>query len=93
MEQYRKIEFKSSIFEGYNVWIDISKYMNTSDLTNDAKIHLVNFLKTFNLKFLETQASKTNFMIGMYTDCSDIIKHTTSKDSIYVYESTNMILP
>ena len=93
MEEYRKIEFRSSLFDGYNIWIDISRYNNTDDLVNDAKKHLVNFLKTFNLKSLEVHATKTQFMLGMFTTCPEIIKHTTTKDIIYVYANSNMILP
>jgi hypothetical protein len=89
METYRKVEFKTPIFEGYNVWLDIEKYKEKetfSELIKDAKSHLVNFLKTFNLRALEEKAKTIDLNVEMYCNSTDILKKTSGKDTIYLYE-------
>jgi hypothetical protein len=89
METYRKVEFKTSIFEGYSIWMDIEKYSekeNFDELIKDAKIHLINFLKTFNLKSLEKNAKNMHVIVEMYSNTHDVLHKTSSKDTIYLCE-------
>ncbi len=89
METYRKVEFKTRLFEGYNMWIDIEKYKEKEtfdELIKDVKIHLVNFLKTFNLKSLEENAKNIDLIVEMYCNSNDVLKKTSAKDTIYLYE-------
>jgi hypothetical protein len=91
MDSYRKIEFKTRLFEGYNIWIDIDKYKEKDDfdeLIRDAKIHLINFLKTFNLKVLEDRAKRIDLKVEMFCNSNDILKKTSGKDTIYIFEKT-----
>lgn len=86
MDTYRKVEFSTHLFNGYCVWLDISKYENKSDLIHDAKVHLTNFFKTFNLKHLYEYAKNTNIGLESYQDCNEILLRTSPKDTIYLYE-------
>jgi hypothetical protein len=91
MDSYRKIEFKTRLFEGYNVWLDIEKYKQRDDfddLVKDVRIHLVNFLKTFNLKVLEDRAKSIELKVEMFCNSNDILKKTSGKDTIYICERT-----
>lgn len=91
MDSYRKIEFKTRLFEGYNVWLDMEKYKerdNFDDLVKDVRIHLVNFLKTFNLKVLEDRAKSIELKVEMFCNSNDILKKTSCKDTIYICERT-----
>jgi hypothetical protein len=89
MDSYRKIEFKTRLFEGYNVWLDMEKYKerdNFDDLVKDVRIHLVNFLKTFNLKVLEDRAKRIELRVEMFCNSKDILMKTSGKDTIYICE-------
>jgi hypothetical protein len=89
METYRKVEFKTRLFEGYNIWMDIEKYNEKEtfdELIKDAKMHLINFLKTFNLKSLEENAKSIDLIVEMYSNSHDVLKKTSAKDTIYLYE-------
>lgn len=87
MNSYRKLEFKSYVFDGYCVWFDLEKYSTKASLINAIKNHLLNFLKTFNLKALQHYANKTELYCDeAYEDCNDMVNKTTPDTTIYVFE-------
>jgi hypothetical protein len=89
MNEYRKLEFKSNVFDGYFLWIDVSKYNDKAALIRVVKNHLINFLKTFNLKALEKYANNIEIYCDeIYIDCNDIIKKTTPNTTIYLFENS-----
>jgi hypothetical protein len=61
---------------------------NFDDLVKDVRIHLVNFLKTFNLKVLEDRAKSIELKVEMFCNSNDILKKTSCKDTIYICERT-----
>ena len=82
----RKIELKSDVFEGYFVWVDISKYKDITRIADYVKLHLLNFLKTFNLKNLVNYANKMKLHFDIFKSYDDIIKYSKENDSICLYE-------
>jgi len=82
----RKVEIKSQIFEGYSIWIDLSKYDNTNDICKYCKLHLINFLKTFNLKKLLDYAYNMSLYNNMYSSYDELKLRSRETDIIYLYE-------
>jgi len=86
MSTFRKIEFDTNLFKGYTMWIDIAIYKNNKTILDDAKEHLISFLKTFNLITLYNYASTMQLVLPLYEDTNDILEKTSDKDTIYIYE-------
>lgn len=86
MDTYRKIEFSSELFNGYSFWIDLSKYKTKEEIIDSSRCHLINFCKTYNLNNLVKRAIDMNIVMYMYENSDDIMKKTSSKDIIYLYE-------
>jgi hypothetical protein len=82
----RKIEIKSDVFEGYFIWVDISKKNNIDHIIDHVKLQLVNFLKTFNLHNLTNYAVKMQFKLNIFTSYQELIEKTRENDTIYLYE-------
>jgi len=82
----RKIELKSDVFEGYFVWVDISKFKDVNRIIDYVKLQLLNFLKTFNLKNLVNYANKMNLQFGIFKSYEDIVKYSKENDSLCLYE-------
>ena len=89
MNSYRKLEFRSKVFDGYFLWVDLSKHSDKNALIKTVKTHLINFLKTFNLKALEYYANNIEIYCDeSFIDCNDMIKRTTSDTAIYLFEKS-----
>lgn len=84
MNTYRRVQFKNTLFDGYYVWLDIAKHQNMNQVIEYAKIHLINFLKTFNLGYLEYKAKLMDIKCNM--DYNDILYKSSIDDIIYLYE-------
>lgn len=86
MSTFRKIEFDTNLFKGYTMWIDMAMHKNNKTILDDAKEHLISFLKTFNLITLYNYASAMQLVLPLYEDTNDILEKTSDKDTIYIYE-------
>jgi hypothetical protein len=87
MNTYRKIQFKMTLFDGYYVWLDIARHKNMNQVMEYAKVHLINFLKTFNLVYLENQAKLMEIYCNM--EYNDILLKSSVDDTIYLYEKSS----
>ena len=87
----RRVEIQGEVFDGYSLWIDISKYTDIDDISAFCRTHLTNFLQTFNLKNLCHYANIMTLSNNLFTSCDDIIKNTREHDTIYLYENYKKI--
>lgn len=83
----RKIEIRSDVFEGYFVWVDVSKCNKIDEIIHHVKIQLLNFLITFNLKNLVNYAKKMTLKFFIFTSYDELMKKTRENDTIYLYDA------
>jgi len=87
----RRIEIQGKVFEGYSLWLDLSKYADMEDIISCCRTHLLNFLHTFNLKHLCAHAQQMTLQNNLYPTYRDMIECTTENDTIYLYENQKQI--